>query len=137
MLPHSAITRIWSDDDVAQLSFEVCDRVSTFTSEAHVTLEWGATAASALRILVGQIHGGLFTLEAGDGGPEYASGAFRARFHYYKPTHLLISARPGHPGPSASSRASWPRPARVECRLTNVDAAGRFKDCECSAFALI
>jgi hypothetical protein len=36
-------------------------------------------------------RGGLFKLQAGDGGPEYAGGSFRARFHYYKPTELLIS----------------------------------------------
>ena len=51
----------------------------------------GANAAAALRTFSRQIHGGLFNLEAGDGGAEYASGAFRARFHYYKPESLLIS----------------------------------------------
>jgi hypothetical protein len=38
-----------------------------------------------------QIHGGPFDLEAGNEGPEYASGWFRARFHYYKPDQLRIS----------------------------------------------
>ena len=91
MLPHISIIRTWSDDDVAQLTFEVCDGVSTFATDAYVALEWGATSAAALRTLSRQIYGGLFDLEAGKGGPEYASGAFRARFHYYKPTQLLIS----------------------------------------------
>ncbi|HEX2460414.1 MAG TPA: hypothetical protein VHJ58_09730 [Vicinamibacterales bacterium] len=91
MLPRIAITRTWSDDDVAQLTFEVCDGVSVFTNEAYASLDWGATAAAALRTLGRQIHGGLFNLEAGEGGPEYASGSFRARFHYHKPNQLLIS----------------------------------------------
>jgi hypothetical protein len=91
MLPRITITRTWSDNDVAQLTFEVCDGVSVFTSEAYASLEWGATAAAALRTFGTQIHGGLFNLEAGDGGPEYASGSFRARFHYYKPNQLLVS----------------------------------------------
>ena len=91
MLPRITITRTWSDNDVAQLTFEVCDGVSVFGNEAYASLDWGATAAAALRTFGHQIHGGLFNLEAGDGGPEYVSGSFRARFHYYKPNQLLIS----------------------------------------------
>ena len=93
MPPRITITRTWSDADVAQLAFEVCDGISAFTNEAYVALDWGVVAAAALRTFAHQVHGGLFNLEAGDGGPEYASGAFRARFHYYKPTQLLISTR--------------------------------------------
>ena len=91
MLPRIAITRTWSDNDVAQLTFEVCDGVSVFANEAYASLDWGATAAAALRTFGHQIHGGLFNLEAGEEGPEYASGSFRARFHYYKPNQLLVS----------------------------------------------
>ena len=91
MLPRITITRTWSDNDVAQLTFEVCDGLSVFKNEAYASLDWGSTAAEALRIFGDQIHGGVFDLEAGKGGPEYASGSFRARFHYYKPNQLLIS----------------------------------------------
>ena len=41
MLPRIAITRTWSDNDVAQLTFEVCDGVSVFTNEAYASLDWG------------------------------------------------------------------------------------------------
>jgi hypothetical protein len=92
MLPRITITRAWSDNDVAQLVFEVCDGVSAFTNEAYAPLDWGATAAAALRTFSKQIHGGLFDLEAGTEGPEYASGWFRARLHYYTPNQLLVSA---------------------------------------------
>jgi hypothetical protein len=91
MLPRIAITRTWSDNDVAQLTFEVCDGLSVFTNEAYASLDWGAVAAAALQTFGRQIHGGLFNLAAGEGGPEYASGSFRARFHYHKPSQLLIS----------------------------------------------
>ena len=91
MHPRIAITRKWSDDDVALLVFEVCDSSSLFTSEAYVSLDWGTAAAAGLRTFGRHVHGGLYNLEAGDGGPEYASGAFRARFHYFTPTQLLIS----------------------------------------------
>ena len=93
MHPRIAITRKWSDEVVAQLAFEVCDGVSVFANEAYAPLDWGAEAAAGLRAFGHQIHGGLFNLKAGEGGPEYGSGSFRARFHYHKPTQLLISTR--------------------------------------------
>jgi len=73
MLPRITITRTWSDNDVAQLTFEVCDVVSVFTNEAYASLDWGAAAAAALRTFGEQIHGGLFDLEAGKEGLEYAA----------------------------------------------------------------
>ena len=91
MKPKIAIRRTWFDDDVALLTFEVCDGTSLFSIDAYAELDWGAKAATALARFSHQIHGGLFNLETGDGGPEYAGGAFRARFHFYKPTTLLIS----------------------------------------------
>jgi hypothetical protein len=91
MTPRIAITRTWSDNDVAQLAFEVCDGSSVFANEAYVPLNWGVTTASALRAFGQQIYGGLFDLQAGEEGFEYASGHIRARFHWYKPDQLLIS----------------------------------------------
>jgi hypothetical protein len=88
-----AITRNWSDNDLAQLEFEVFDGTSRFLNEVYVSLDWGAVAATALRRFSSQIHGGLFDLAAGEVGPEYAGGSFRARFHWYKPNELLISTQ--------------------------------------------
>ena len=93
MTPRIAITRTWSDNDIAQLAFEVCDGTSVFTNEAYVPLDWGVATASALRAFGQQIYGGLFDLQAGEEGFEYASGYIRARFHWYKPDQLLISTR--------------------------------------------
>jgi len=91
MVPHIAITSKWSDNDVSQLAFEVCDGTSLFANEAYVPLDWGAATASALRAFGQQIYGGLLDLKAGEDGFEYASGFIRARFHWYKPDQLLIS----------------------------------------------
>ena len=91
MDPRIAIKRTWADEDVALLSFEVCDGRSIFVNEAYVALDWGSSTAKALNTFAHQVHGGLFDLEAGDEGSEYASGAFRARFHYWRPTALLIA----------------------------------------------
>jgi hypothetical protein len=93
MQPRIAISRKGLDDGILQLEFLVCDGVSTFVSESYSSGNWGVTAAAALRVFATQIYGGIYTLEAGAGGREYAGGAFRARFHYFKPTQLLISTR--------------------------------------------
>ena len=85
MAPRIAITRTWSDNDVAQLAFEVCDGTSVFTNEAYVPLDWGVVTASALRAFGQQIHGGMFDLQAGAEGFEYAGGFTQARFHWYRP----------------------------------------------------
>jgi len=93
MTPRIAITRTWSDNHMAQLAFEVRDGTSVFVNEAYVQLDWGVVTASALRAFGQQIYGGLFDLQAGEEGFEYAGGFIRARFHWYKPDQLLISTR--------------------------------------------
>jgi len=84
------IAKKW-DDDIIQLTFEVCDGLSLFINTAYVATDWLATVSSALRVFGEQIHGGLYDLEAGEFGPEYASGGFFARFHFPKPGRLFVS----------------------------------------------
>jgi len=91
MQPRISVKRTWSDADVVQLSFEVCDGKSSFVVEAYAGLDWGTASAKNLKAFGEQIHGGIYDLEAGDDGPEYAGGAFRARFHWFRPRALLIS----------------------------------------------
>ena len=91
MVPGIAFTRKWADDDIARLVIRVSDGISLFVNEAYVPLEWGACAAADLQTFSRHIHGGLFNLHVGEGGPEYAGGAFHARFHYSAPHALMIS----------------------------------------------
>lgn len=85
------IATIWSDSDALQLRFEVSDGPSTFVSSAYATIGWFAKSAEALEQFGKQIHGGLFDLEAGGRGPEFADGAFSARFHWHRPNELFVS----------------------------------------------
>ena len=78
MEPHITITYGWSDDDVAELTFEVCDGGSQFVNSAYVGLRWPKEQSAGLATFSGQVHGGIYNLEAGDRGPEYARGAFEA-----------------------------------------------------------
>ena len=88
---HIVVTHTWADDDVAELAFEVCDGRSQFVNSAYVGLDWLKEQAAALATFSRQVHGGLYDLKAGETGPEFAGGAFLARFHYHKPTALYIS----------------------------------------------
>ena len=87
------IVKRWSDDDVIDLTFEVSDGRSLFINTAYVAVDWLETASSALRVFGRQIHGGLYDLKAGEFGPEFANGAFLARFHFPKPGRLFISTQ--------------------------------------------
>jgi hypothetical protein len=81
----------WSDEDVWQLRLEVSDGASTFVNSAYVSPEWFGDTADALERFGKQVYGGLYDMKAGAAGPEFADGAFVARFHWYKPTEPFIS----------------------------------------------
>ena len=93
MQPFIRITRGWEDDGALQLEIEVCDGASTVRIAAYEWLEWFTTAADGLERFGKQTYGGLFDLEAGNFGPEYANGALAARFHWYKPNRLFIATK--------------------------------------------
>lgn len=85
------IATIWSDNDVRELQFEVSDGVSIVANTAYVSIGWFAQTAEALERLGRQVHGGLYDLEAGTPGPEFAEGAFEARFQWHTPSELYVS----------------------------------------------
>jgi hypothetical protein len=93
MLSFIRISNEWSDNDVLQLRFEVCDGESTFINSAYASLDWFRNVAGALEGFGKQVYGGLYDMEAGTPGPEFADGAFVGRFHWFKPTELFISTR--------------------------------------------
>ena len=69
----------------------MCDGISRFSIEAYVSRRWGKESADQLRQFGRQVHGGIFDLNAGQDGAEFAGGSFRARFHWHRPDQLLIS----------------------------------------------
>jgi hypothetical protein len=87
------ISHKWSDEDVAQLEFVVSDGQSTSVTSAYVGLDWAQEVANELKAFARQVHGGIYDLEAGTPGPEFADGAFLARLHWFTPARLLIATR--------------------------------------------
>ena len=85
------ISRVWSDDDVVELRILVSDGASSFSNNAYVGHAVLEDAVSSLRVFKDHVHGGLLDLRFGEFGPEYASGAFHARFHFPVPGRLFVS----------------------------------------------
>jgi len=91
MKPGIVISRVWSDEDVVELRVTVSDGTSLFSNQVYVGHAALQAAVSSLRAFKDHVHGGLFDLRFGEFGPEYANGAFHARFHFPLPGRLHVS----------------------------------------------
>ena len=87
------LTKIWFDVDIVELRVEVSNGSSVFANEvyvAHATLD---ETVSDLERFREHVHGGLYNLRFGEFGPEYANGAFQARFHFLQPGRLYVTCQ--------------------------------------------
>jgi hypothetical protein len=87
------IARIWSDDDMVELTIEVADGTSHFANRVYVGFGHLADTIEKLDTFKTHIYGGLLDLRFGEFGCEYANGAFHALFHFAKPGRLYITCR--------------------------------------------
>jgi hypothetical protein len=67
---HISIKSGWSDDDVIELTFEVCDGSSRFVNSAYVDFDWFEDKATASTTIGRQVYGGIYDLKAGQRGAE-------------------------------------------------------------------
>jgi hypothetical protein len=70
---------------------EVSDGISSFTNQVYVGHDDLASTVSRLGIFKDHIHGGLLDVRFGEFGPEWANGAFHARFHFPQPGRLYVT----------------------------------------------
>jgi hypothetical protein len=91
--PSITFTRIWHDDDVVELAVKVRDDASSFTTNVYVGHQQLKSVVEDLEGFRTKVHGGLYDLTLGGFGPEYANGAFHARFHFRSPGRLYVSTR--------------------------------------------
>lgn len=93
--PGITFTKIWSDDDLVELRVEVSDGRSSFSNDVYVGRVQLKTVVAELETFKTHIHGGLYDLRFGEFGPEYASGAFHARFHFQERglLHLTVMSQ--------------------------------------------
>lgn len=85
------ISKIDFDDDLIELRIGVADGISFFSNNVYVWHSQLADAVSSLSVFKDQVYGGLLDIRFGEFGPEYAQGAFHARFHFPAPGRLHIS----------------------------------------------
>lgn len=85
------ISRVWSDDDMVELTIEVADGTSRFANRVYVGFRDLAETIANLEAFKIQVYGGLLDVRFGEFGCEYANGAFHARFHSPKPGRLFIT----------------------------------------------
>jgi hypothetical protein len=86
-----SFTKIWSDEDIIELRIEVSDGTSLFSNQIYVGYSHFAEAVSQLDKFKTHVHGGILDMRFGEFGPEYANGAFHARFHFHDPGKLCIT----------------------------------------------
>lgn len=88
-----SLSRVWSDEDVVELHICVADGVSSFTNNAYVGHAALTDAVGSLTVFKNQVHSGILDLCFGKFGPEFANGAFHARFHFAAPGKLFLSCK--------------------------------------------
>ena len=91
MKPGIMITRLWFDVDVVELRIRVSDGTSSFSNDVYVAHDTLEDAVSSLQAFRNHLHGGLLDLQFGEFGPEFAKGAFHARFHFLLPGRLFVT----------------------------------------------
>lgn len=66
---------------------------SRFSTGVYVGHQQLAENISALNVFKNHVYGGLFHLQWGQFGPEYAGGVFHARFSFSKPRKLFVPCK--------------------------------------------
>ena len=92
MKPSLIVTKIWEDDDMIEVTLVVSDGKSVFATEIYVGHSHFAKIVSELDTFKTHVHGGLYDIELGSFGPEYASGAARIRLHFHHMARICVSA---------------------------------------------
>jgi hypothetical protein len=93
MNPGMRFTKVWFDNDMVELQVDVSDGVSLFSNRIYVGHSTLAQIVNDLEDFKVKMHGGLLDIRLGEFGPEYASGALHARFHFPFPGRLFITSK--------------------------------------------
>lgn len=84
---------IWHDEDMYEFRISSSDGIATFVHNVYVGYGAFDETISGLDVFKNQIHGGIYDLEFGSFGPEYASGAFHARLQFQDRGKIFISIK--------------------------------------------
>ena len=95
MKPSLSFKKIWEDEDMVELAIEFNDEFSKFHCNTYVAHDYLTEISEQLNAFKEQVYGGLYDLRFGEFGPEYANGAFHARFEFHNSGNgkLFITAK--------------------------------------------
>jgi hypothetical protein len=85
--------KIWFDKDCIELEIKTSDGASSFSNKVYVGYGTLDNLISDLDRFKDQVYGGIYDIQLGEFGPEYAGGAFHARLHFHKPGRLYITVK--------------------------------------------
>lgn len=85
------IRKIWSDEELVELSIRAGDGVSQFICNVYAGHQYLKDIVVELEEFREQIHGGIHDLRFGEFGQEYAAGAFHARLHFQARGRIHVS----------------------------------------------
>jgi hypothetical protein len=89
--------KLWFDDDVVELQIDSCDGNSLFSNQVFVGHQAIKDLIAELSVFKDHVYGGIYDIQFGAFGPEYARGAFHARLHFQKLSkiHITVKAQSG------------------------------------------
>ena len=82
MKPGIHFKKIWFDNELMELRIESFDGDSFFATKVYVGHQDFEALIDGLNTFKDQVDGGIFDIQLGGFGPEYAHGAFDGRLHF-------------------------------------------------------
>jgi hypothetical protein len=82
MTPHITIEPIWSDEHIVEFEITTSDGCSRFCVKVYAGRPALESLIADLERFKSEVYGGIYDVEFGQFGPEYASGAYQARLHF-------------------------------------------------------
>jgi hypothetical protein len=82
MPSHLEIKKVWSDDDVVEFEVTTLDGCSQFCIKVYAGHSEFEALIADLDRFKRRIYGGIYDIEFGKFGPEFANGALHARLHF-------------------------------------------------------
>jgi hypothetical protein len=83
--------KVWSDEHVVEFEITTLDGCSQFFVKVYAGPDKLESLVEDLKRFVREVYGGIYDVEFGKFGPEYAGGAFHVRLHLDTEGQLFVT----------------------------------------------
>jgi hypothetical protein len=87
------LEKVWFDNEVIELKIETSDGESLFSNNVYIGHEAISDLIADINVFKDGVYGGIYDIEFGGFGPEYANGAFHARLHFQDGRKIFITVK--------------------------------------------